>query len=89
MSIVTVSEKGQMVIPSELRRRLGIVPGTRLEVIPESSGFRVLVDPRRKTRTAAECIGIFGSLNGAPVSVEQLSGIEAARRLAKRGKIKL
>lgn len=89
MSTVTVSEKGQMIIPADLRRRLGIVAGTRLEVTVDSGGFRVQVDPRRKTRTAAECLGIFGSHKGSPIAVDKLSGVEAARRLARRGKLKL
>ncbi len=67
MSTVTVSEKGQMIIPADLRRRLGIVAGTKLEVTADSGGFRVQVDPRRKTRTAAECVGIFGEYKGPPL----------------------
>lgn len=82
MSTVTVSEKGQMIIPAELRRKLGISAGTRLEVIAVGGGFRVLVDPQRKTRTAAECLGIFGKHNGPPVRIDDLSGVEAARRLS-------
>lgn len=32
MSSVTVSNKGQVVIPADLRRRLGILPGSQVEV---------------------------------------------------------
>lgn len=32
MSCVTVSSKGQVVIPADLRRRLGILPGSQVEV---------------------------------------------------------
>lgn len=38
---VTVSEKGQVVIPAAVRRRLGIVPGTRLELEVEGDALRV------------------------------------------------
>ena len=31
MASVTVSEKGQVVIPAGIRRRLGIEPGSKLE----------------------------------------------------------
>ncbi len=31
--IATVTSKGQLTLPAEARRRLGIVPGTRLDVI--------------------------------------------------------
>lgn len=32
MSYVTVSNKGQVVIPADLRRQLGILPGSQVEV---------------------------------------------------------
>ncbi|HET9062599.1 MAG TPA: AbrB/MazE/SpoVT family DNA-binding domain-containing protein [Candidatus Binatia bacterium] len=84
MSTVTVSEKGQIVIPAELRRQLGIGPGTRLEVVAETGGFRVIIDPQRKGRSAADCLGVAG-YSGRRVRTEELGGAEAARRLAKRG----
>ena len=83
MSTVTVSEKGQIVGPAELRRQLGIGPGTRLEVVAETGGFRVIIDPQRKGRSAADCLGVAGH-SGRRVRTEELSGAEAARRLAKR-----
>jgi AbrB family looped-hinge helix DNA binding protein len=69
--IVTVSEKGQLVIPSEIRRLLGITPGTRLNVVPDAGGFLALVDDARKTKRAADCIGIAGYA-GKALSVEQM-----------------
>ncbi|MGH8726853.1 MAG: AbrB/MazE/SpoVT family DNA-binding domain-containing protein [Burkholderiales bacterium] len=87
MSTVIVSAKGQMVIPKQLRKQLGIMSGTKLEVVAEGGGFRALVEPRRKTRTAAECLGIIG-YKGPPIPIEKMSGVEAARQLARRGKLK-
>ena len=84
MSAVTVSEKGQIVIPAELRRRLGIGAGTRLEVVAEAGGFRVIVEPQRKGRNAAGCLGVAG-YSGPRVRTGDLGGAEAARRLARRG----
>ena len=57
---VTVSEKGQVVIPAKLRARLGISAGTRLEVTEDGGNLRLLVEPQRKTVTASACIGIAG-----------------------------
>ena len=50
MAAVTVSAKGQIVIPAELRRRLGIEPGCKLDFVQEGSTLRVYVR-RRKTPT--------------------------------------
>jgi antitoxin PrlF len=69
--IVTVSEKGQLVIPAQLRRRLGISAGSRLEITPEPNGFKVLVDQARKTKSAKECIGI-AAYSGDPISIEEM-----------------
>ncbi len=49
---VTVSEKGQVVIPASLRARLGISAGTRLEVSEENGNIVMLVEPQRKTVSA-------------------------------------
>jgi AbrB family looped-hinge helix DNA binding protein len=43
MNVVTVSEKGQVVIPAAMRRDLGIKPGTELEFELEGSSIRVSV----------------------------------------------
>lgn len=85
MSTVTVSGKGQMVIPAELRKQLGIGPGTQLEIAVEGAGFRATVEPRRKMLRAADILGIAG-YKGPKVPVEKISGLEAARRMAKQGK---
>ena len=77
--IVTVSENGQLVIPAEIRRILGITPGTRLDIVPDSGGFRALVSDTRKSRSAAECIGIAG-YSGQTVSIEQMDAARYARK---------
>jgi AbrB family looped-hinge helix DNA binding protein len=41
MSTVTVSDKGQVVIPAPIRRRLGIVPGSKLDFELEGDSIRV------------------------------------------------
>lgn len=41
MSISTVSDKGQVVIPAKIRKTLGIAPGTRLGFTVEGQSLRV------------------------------------------------
>jgi AbrB family looped-hinge helix DNA binding protein len=38
---VTVSDKGQVVIPAAIRRRLGLVPGSKLDFELEGDSIRV------------------------------------------------
>lgn len=41
MSTVTVSDKGQVVIPASIRRRLGITPGCQLDFTLEGNTIRI------------------------------------------------
>lgn len=43
MSTVTVSSKGQVVLPAELRRRLGLAAGAKLEVVEVADGVMLRV----------------------------------------------
>jgi AbrB family looped-hinge helix DNA binding protein len=43
MSTLLVSSKGQIVLPAALRRRLGMGPGARLEVLEERDGLKLRV----------------------------------------------
>jgi AbrB family looped-hinge helix DNA binding protein len=42
-SIVTVSSKGQVVLPVELRDRLGLSAGAKLEVLAEADGLHLKI----------------------------------------------
>lgn len=46
MQTVTVSEKGQVVIPADMRRQLGITPGCQLDFSLEGNTMRVEVRRR-------------------------------------------
>jgi len=43
MTTLRMSSKGQIVLPAALRRRLGIGPGSTLELQEESDGLRLRV----------------------------------------------
>ena len=43
MSSLIVSSKGQIVLPAATRRRLGMGPGARLEVLEEADGLKLRV----------------------------------------------
>ena len=49
MQTVTVSEQGQVAIPIDIRKQLGITPGCQLSLILEGSDLRVEVKQRIKS----------------------------------------
>jgi antitoxin PrlF len=58
MVTATISSKGQIVLPAEIRRRLGLLAGTQVEVIEQSDGLRLVVARPIKTGTIAACAGM-------------------------------
>jgi AbrB family looped-hinge helix DNA binding protein len=76
---VTVSEKGQVVIPAALRAELGISAGTRLEIREVAGNIQLLVDPVRKTRRAADCIGVAG-YRGPKIATKDMDAARYARK---------
>ena len=76
---VTVSEKGQVVIPASLRERLGISAGTRLQVSEDNGHLRMLVESQRKTVSARACIGIAG-YKGPKPDLKQMDPAHFAKK---------
>ena len=76
MSISTLTSKGQTTIPKDIRTRLNLQPGDRLEFVIEEDG-RVVVLPA--SIDASELAGMLKSPD-RPVSVEDMS-----RAIRKRG----
>lgn len=58
MSSVLVSAKGQVVLPADLRRRLGLNPGARLEVTEEPDGLRLRVQRAVPAAAVEELAGL-------------------------------
>ncbi len=52
---VKVHRKGVIVIPAEVRRRLGIVEGSHLELVVDDDGIRLIVP-----RSLEEAFGVDG-----------------------------
>lgn len=61
MESISVSSKGQVVIPKNVRERLGIKAGSRLELTEAGGELRLRpVERPRKTATVAEGVGLAG-----------------------------
>ncbi|WP_338252996.1 AbrB/MazE/SpoVT family DNA-binding domain-containing protein [Pyrodictium abyssi] len=54
---MVLDQKGRITIPSEVRSRLGLKPGSRLELVLE--GDRIVLRPARRLR-ARDLLGIAG-----------------------------
>jgi AbrB family looped-hinge helix DNA binding protein len=46
MAAATLTEKGQIVIPAEIRARYELTPGTQLEFVDEDGSIRIIVRRR-------------------------------------------
>jgi AbrB family looped-hinge helix DNA binding protein len=68
MTVATVTSKGQITIPQDVRERLGIVAGTKVEFVPTPQG-RILFIPR--TGLLKDLAGIV-KWDGPPVTVEEM-----------------
>ena len=64
--ITTVSTKGQLVIPAEMRASLGLKPGTRIAVRLE--GSRIILEPVSKKLVAK----LRGITKGGPSMADEL-----------------
>lgn len=58
MAIMTVSSKGQVVLPADIRRRLGLMAGSQMEIIEEPDGVRLVVARPVKAASIAACAGM-------------------------------
>ncbi len=75
MSAATLTAKGQIVIPAEIRARYELTPGTQVEFVDEGGVIRLLV--RRRVAASDPASG-FGMVRVKP----SLPG-RAARRLSQ------
>lgn len=58
MATMTVSSKGQVVLPADIRRRLGLMAGSQIEIIEEPDGVRLVVAHPVKTASITACAGM-------------------------------
>lgn len=72
MSTATVTTKGQITIPAEVRRRLGLETGDRVEFVETEDGFAIKV--------ANDDVRALKGLLRAPAKPVTLAAMEAAIR---------
>ncbi|MFO1292926.1 MAG: AbrB/MazE/SpoVT family DNA-binding domain-containing protein [Rubrivivax sp.] len=77
MAAATLTAKGQIVIPAEIRARFGLTPGTQVEFVDEGGTIRLLV--RRRVPRSDPAAG-FGMIKAAPAPAgsRRLADFDAA-----------
>jgi antitoxin PrlF len=81
MASATVTSKGQVTIPVDVRNRLGLAAGDRIEFILNDETGRCEVVPTTRSVTALK--GIICK-PGKPVSIEDMNAAIAERGAAAR-----
>ena len=84
MASATLTAKGQIVIPAEIRARHELTPGTQVEFVDEGGVIRLLV--RRRSIAAADPAAGFGMFRIARASaqpVRRLSEFDPASLLKR------
>jgi len=74
MPAATLTEKGQIVIPAEIRERYQLTPGTQVEFVNEGDAIRLVV--RRRVAPSDPAAG-YGMIKVRPTR-----GHKAPRRLS-------
>jgi len=74
MPTLLVSSKGQIVLPAEMRRRLGMGAGARIEVLEESDGLKLRVVRAVTTADITNMVGMVKApVRGVPRSLENFN----------------
>jgi AbrB family looped-hinge helix DNA binding protein len=81
MSILTVSSKGQIVLPAALRRRLGMGAGAKIEAVEEADGLKLrVVRPMEKADIASLAGMLTAPSIGRPRRLEDFDPASILRR---------
>ena len=71
IATVTLSSKGQVVIPKEIRDELHWDAGTELTLVSSASGVTIKAMPKKTGRNLADLIGMLKH-DGPPLATEEL-----------------
>ncbi|MGA7683671.1 MAG: AbrB/MazE/SpoVT family DNA-binding domain-containing protein [Terriglobales bacterium] len=81
MAIATLTSKGQITIPSQVRHALGLEAGDRVEFVEQEKGQFAIIPA---TRSIQELKGLFQGKRNKPVSIEEMNAAIAKRASGSR-----
>lgn len=88
MPAATLTEKGQIVIPAEIRARYELTPGTQVEFVDEGGTIRLLVRRRIAPSDPAAGYGLVkvkpGKSGSRPRRLSQFDSAATLKRLRSR-----
>ena len=70
MAIATLTEKGQIVIPADIRTRYGLTPGTQVEFVDEDGAIRLKIRRRVLISDPAAGFGMV-KIKAAKVGIQR------------------
>ena len=82
MAIMRVSSKGQVVIPRELRKKCGVAPGEKVEVMEQSGRIVIIPLPKDPIK------GSRGMLKWGKSAKEIVEGMREQERKLEEEKVK-
>ena len=71
IATITLSSKGQVVIPKEIRDELHWDAGTELTLVSNASGVTIKAMPKKTGRNLADLIGMLKH-DGPPLATDEL-----------------
>lgn len=81
MAAATLTEKGQIVIPAEIRAKYGLTPGTQVEFIDEAGTIRLVVRRRVKPSNPESGYGLVKlKSRGKPRRLSEFDAAELVKR---------
>ena len=86
MAAVTLTEKGQIVIPAEIRVRYDLTPGTQVEFVDDGGTIRLLVRRRLPPSDPATGYGLIQVKRPATSSPKKLSDFDPASLVRRKGR---
>jgi len=81
LATATMTSKGQVTIPKEVRIALGIDSGDRIEFVEVEKGEFTMI---AVTRSVRELKGLFRGKRDKPVSIEEMNSAIARRATRSR-----
>ena len=82
MTIATLTSKGQITMPSSVRKALGLRPGAKVDFIAQDDGFKVVAVDRHVSTLK----GRFAGRVAKPVSIEAMNEAIAEAACSARRK---